>query len=418
MTCSDNTLFCPEECSLCYHVLDDDGGVYVCLHCDKPAGFCPTHAKQHAVGEHQYFLNNTSTDQICVKFESGEFKGVDEESLPPECAVALKNLETFREYPPYVWEPAAESWPPRWGMYAGLDREIPGVRGFFNLGNTCYYNSTLHMLFGISPFVKYCLTDECRLANKLGFEFHRFVKEMMEGTHQRLINGRLRLALDEEAKQYLDPDPQDSQDYVRYAIDYIRTQLPEAPLSLIEFERHTTVKCDKCGAVEDVSRDKNARFLEIAPAIADRSKTPCEDIKDMIKRASEFKKSDWVCPKCGATGGTCYVKIVKAPKYLIVHNSLDIDGEDGERFKQPMRLTIDVDELMIPMERGRGLYKLKAFMDHRGAWAVDGHDIAFMRKRDKWICFNDELVTQIPCNSLTSVVQIGTQYFYLFKRKF
>ena len=126
-----------------------------------------------------------------------------------------------------------------------------------------------------------------------------------------------------------------------------------------------------------------------------------------------------MCPKCGATGGTCYVKIVKAPKYLIIHNSLDRDAEDGGRFKQPMRLTnLDPDELMIPMERGRGVYKLKAFMDHKGAVASDGHDIAYMRKRDKWICFNDELVTELPCDSLSVVVPLGTQYFYLWKRKF
>ena len=415
------SLFMPEECSLCYHMRTDEGGVYSCLHCDDPVGFCPTHAKQHAVGEHQYFLHTISPGSKgeCVKFESGESKAVEKESLPPECADRLARLDTYRRYPPYAWEMNCGFPNATWGVHNDLSREIPGIHGFFNLGNTCYCNSTLHMLFGISPFVKYCLTDECRLANKLGFEFHRFVKEMMEGTHHALNNGRLRLALDEEETQYLRPDPQDSQDYVRYVVNYIRTKLPDAPLSLIEFERHTTVKCDKCGAVDDVSREKNARFLEIEPAIADKSKTAYEDINDMIKRVSEFKRSDWVCPKCGATGGTCYVKIVKAPKYLIIHNSLDRDAEDGGRFKQPMRLTnLDPDELMIPMERGRGVYKLKAFMDHKGAVAIDGHDIAYMRKRDKWICFNDDLVTELPCDSLSVVVPLGTQYFYLWKRKF
>jgi ubiquitin C-terminal hydrolase len=120
------------------------------------------------------------------------------------------------------------------------------------------------------------------------------------------------------------------------------------------------------------------------------------------------------CPACGADGALRRT-LAAPPPYLLVR--VDLDAADaGGVFKRKVVLDMDADALRLGdlAERGDPVYRLIAFMDHSGAWAKLGHDIAYVRDGRGWIRFDDEAVTE--CQTLRSAVVFGRQYLYLFAR--
>jgi ubiquitin C-terminal hydrolase len=304
-----------------------------------------------------------------------------------------------RRYPAFVFTSASEA------------IRKPLIAGFFNLGNTCYFNSNLHVLLSIPEFVDYCLTEDCKATHQIGFEFHRLVTELAFGRHITLINGRLRLAIDADEPSLLDPKPTDSVYFFQYLFRTIRRYLPLAPLHLSEFTILTAVHCQSCRQTFQIGREEAVYVLPIEPIIVTR-----EEIRDslpaMISRWAHFRQA---CPKCNQPGGEFTRKLARAPQYLFVNNQLDY-GEGEERFKRKMVLDLDTEALHIGFVEGETdvVYRLKSFMHHNGRWAKYGHDVAFVRYDDGWLKYSDEVVDEIP--DIGSKVVFGEQYLYLWER--
>jgi ubiquitin C-terminal hydrolase len=155
--------------------------------------------------------------------------------------------------------------------------------------------------------------------------------------------------------------------------------MPEAPLGLAEF----TIKSGE-----------RLRWLTVAPEGRTRA-LQTESFQKMVDRAA--------------------VEIVSAPRYLFVRNDLDVQ-EGEERFKRNVVLDMETERLKLGalLLNGDAEYRLVAFMDHKGAWAKLGHDIAYVRDKDGWIRFDDEEVQE--CATLRNAVVFGRQYLYLFVR--
>lgn len=381
---------------MCYH-MKNDGPVYICMECLTPLGLCSDHVKDHSseTGHTSYWT--FGDDFLFWNFNGTCFERI--ESCPEGHTYKLLEYIKYRTYP-------ARQCPPD-------TLNLPMVHGFYNLGNTCYFNSTLHVLFSIKEFVEYCCTTSCKEKNSLGFEFHRFVSEFVQEKHSVLVNGRLRLALNVEAPQYMKPDPQDSQDYFYYVTDFIRKHLPDSPLTNIcDFSITKTTECSSCK--KHSTEHSRANILQIEPE-SESTDSTADDIDDMIQRSLYKHCQEWTCPSCGKTGGvTTTVSISGAPKYLFIHNKLDCGAEEV-RFKRPMSLSIDPDNLDISSYTEQNTaYRLIAFTHHKGPWAKYGHDIAYVRQNEKWICFNDEMACFI--DDIKKEVKFGEQYVYLFEK--
>jgi uncharacterized UBP type Zn finger protein len=394
-------VFLPEECFDCYTTLADPPGVFSCLECSVLTGFCPAHAVAHqaAAGHSTFALITTAKMPTAVRLSSsGSFQ-----TLPSADHPEPTRLASLRRYPAYVFDPCPEM--PR----------RPLVSGFFNLGNTCYMNSNLHVLFAIPEFVKYCLSENCGKAGPLGSEFRRFVTELVNGTRQPLINGRLRFAIDVDRTEYLQPNPIDSVEFFDYLFGIIRRDLPDAPLSLTEFNEIVNVTCTSCGKTTRISESKSVHAIVVEP-LGTGTRLMTDDIHRMLDRFCRSQKSDWCCPACGSCANESSRSIDAAPKYLFVINQLDVGPREPDaRYKRNLVLTLDPDELRIGFaSSGPARYRMIAFMHHSGRWAKYGHDIAFMREDDHWIKFNDSDVTVVQ--NIQRQVVFGQQYLYLYSR--
>jgi ubiquitin C-terminal hydrolase len=290
----------------------------------------------------------------------------------------------------------------------------PGIAGFFNLGNTCYYNSNLHVLLSMREFVDYSLTNDCKNSHVIGFELNRFVSELINGRHGVLINGRLRLAIDADHPEYLRPDPIDSVEFFHYFYQTIRRYVPHAPLSLTEFDVVTEAQCAKCGQTVSIGRENALYFLPIEPDVV-TWESITDSLPAMIGRWATYTRTDWECPACHCRGGEFHRKILKAPKYLYINNQLDYGEPDEGRFKRAMALNLDTEALHIKSEAEPDVvYRLMSFMNHVGRWAKWGHDISFVRVGGEWITFNDASAVIVP--DIRSAVRFGEQYLCLWER--
>jgi uncharacterized UBP type Zn finger protein len=292
----------------------------------------------------------------------------------------------------------------------------PFIAGFYNLGNTCYFNATLHVLFAIRDFIQYFLSDECYAQSDLGREFHRLVTELMFGDHPCLLNGRLRYAMCADLPSYLQPDPQDSIDYFHYQMATIRRYLPSAPFDVIEFDTVAEIRCSSCHQPRIVE-EKDVSLIVIAPQ--ELGKDPqSDDIDDMIARAFQFTRSDCDCPSCHGRVAEVSKKIRRAPKYLFINNALDVGSRSPDlRYKRDLTLSLDPDELSLSkyVESGEAVYELAAFTHHFGKWAKWGHDVAYVREMDSWVKYDDRIASSVE--AIKKTVVFGKQYLYLYRLK-
>lgn len=393
-----------KECETCYYYDDDGGGVYECLTCHRD--FCSKHRDIH-----QQETNHT------------EFK------------------QYQRTLNPNIEEEILENIPP-----------LPMVSGFQNLGNTCYFNSNLHVLFAIDEFVNYCLTDECDkhiipnendIKRQLGHQLHRFVTALYKGDRLFMRPRLLRQAIDADNEQYLSPRPQDSIDFFNYMMSTIKRKLgfSETHLNLTEFNFVDTITCANCSQTfqslntrknEDNSKEPFYCFivkprqhpgecdepvhLNLDDMIDDRC---CFNFINSDEATNGLKRLNWTCPNCSCHEGKIERKIDHAPKYLFINNRLDHGSRSEDtRKKLQANLNFDINNLNMSKHilEGNVQYKLIAFMHHSGRWAKWGHDISYVRKQGSdriFYEFNDLSVREV---NVLANVDFGKQYLYLFKQ--
>lgn len=397
-----------KECETCYHFDDDPDGVYECQTCFRV--FCSKHRDIH-----QQETNHS------------EFKHY-------YCDLDPNTLESILENVPSSM-----------------------VSGFQNLGNTCYFNSNLHVLFAIEEFVNFCLTGDCDsiivpnekdIKRQIGHQFHRFVTALYKGDRLFMRPTLLRQAIDADNVEYLDPRPQDSIDFFNYMMRTIKRKIgfEKSNLNLTEFNFVDTITCENCSQTfqshntrkdNENSNDPFYCFIVKPRQHPGECEEPVQLILDEMiddrccfnfhnkiadsseKTANGYKQLNWKCPNCNCCKGKIVRKIDHAPKYLYINNRLDHGSRtEDTRKKLKANLQFDINNLDISrhLVEGSGKYKLIAFMHHMGRWAKWGHDISYMRKQDSeniFYKFNDIDVREV---NVKNDVEFGKQYLYLFKK--
>jgi uncharacterized UBP type Zn finger protein len=396
----------PEECFHCYFVCDQDPGIFTCLSCADQAGLCLAHALTHLAdtGHELYVQVTPGSHSLCRLDASGSITTLD-----PSTNCEYGSLYSDRElitYPSDIWKPLADE--------DSLRRSW--VAGFYNLGYTCYTNSTLQVMLAIREFSEFCLTSACSQSGPLGFEFNRLLSALSTGNSLSLVNGRLRKQIALDSPDYLNTAPQDSVDYFHYLTATIRKYIPGAPLSLSEFDLRTDTKCQSCG--KTVSSLENAvKLITIEPAELGKS-TQLDDIDDMSAPPVSVINLDWDCPDCHRRKANVCKQIVSAPKYLFVVNALDIGSRDPDcRYKRDLKLALDPDCLCLSsfVESGEAVYELLAFTHHQGRWSKYGHDISYVRHDGVWVEHNDAVMRKVE--DIKKHVVFGKQYLYLYRLK-
>jgi ubiquitin C-terminal hydrolase len=212
-------------------------------------------------------------------------------------------------------------------------------------------------------------------------------------------------------------NPIDSIEFFNSELHTIHRYLPDSPLVLAEFEATRSIVCQNCGASVPIDDKIGVPALVVEPRDVGR-KLHTDTITAMIARACCIPRNSWACPQCRKFGGMCHRRIKSAPNYLFINRDLDYGPRVPDtRYKRKLAMEMDPDELHL---RGAlagdadAVYRLTAFMDHNGKWALSGHDMSYLRESEHWIRFNDADVTEL--RDLHGKVVFGRQYLYLFEK--
>lgn len=261
------------------------------------------------------------------------------------------------------------------------------MKGFLNLGNTCYLNSGLQLLMNIPEFCQLVLnhkeiSNELSLLSEFIILYHsdnngslkpKFIKKIV-GKNNSTFNGF---------------NQEDSQEFLIYFLDLIDNQIKENKLNnLLGLKINKMIKCKALSCLKMSVTNEIRLFLIL----------DINNYKDLNECYRNYKMSEklegdnrYFCENCNKKRiASKRIQIEKWPKNLII--VLKRFQQDNYSFSKNDNF------LNIPIN-WRHNYKLKGGVIHSGRLG-GGHYIYFGNYNEKWYLFDDSHISKIKINQL------------------
>ena len=261
------------------------------------------------------------------------------------------------------------------------------MKGFLNLGNTCYLNSGLQLLMNIPEFCQLVLnhkeiSNELSLLSEFIILYHsdnngslkpKFIKKIV-GKNNSTFNGF---------------SQEDSQEFLIYFLDLIDNQIKENKLNnLLGLKINKVIKCKALSCLKMSVTNEIRLFLIL----------DINNYKDLNECYRNYKMSEklegdnrYFCENCNKKRiASKRIQIEKWPKNLII--VLKRFQQDNYSFSKNDNF------LNIPIN-WRHNYKLKGGVIHSGRLG-GGHYVYFGNYNDKWYLFDDSHISKIKINHL------------------
>lgn len=261
------------------------------------------------------------------------------------------------------------------------------MKGFLNLGNTCYLNSGLQLLLNIPEFCNLILnnrekTNELSLLSKFIILYHssnrgslkpKFIKDIV-AKNNSIFNGF---------------SQEDSQEFLIYFLDFLDNQIKNNKINdLFGIKINKIIKCKAISCLKKSVTNENRLFLIL----------DIKDYKDLNDCYRNYKISEkleeenrYFCEKCNKKRiASKKLQVQKWPKNLII--VLKRFHQDGYSFSKNDNF------LKIPIN-WRHNYKLKGGVIHSGRLG-GGHYVYFGYNENKWYLFDDSVISKIKLNKL------------------
>jgi|UniRef100_A0A6C0IUP2 ubiquitin C-terminal hydrolase len=280
------------------------------------------------------------------------------------------------------------------------------MKGFNNIGNTCYLNAGLQMLVHNRDFCNLIisLSSKSNILDKIA----TFIKEYHNGTGGVITPSIVKTLAADRNSMFSGSQQQDSSEFIIFFLDYLNIEinkvLPDNRNVLDKiFEIHmtTSTKCKvlSCLTVSNVIEKPTLLMLDV--------NGECTSLDECYALTKQKVKLDgdekYFCEKCDKKRIASQRKeITHWPNNLIVWL---------RRFQQNgRRLSKYSQEIMIPISWKQN-YKLTGIVYHMGN-LFGGHYVYAGIVNNKWYLFNDASVSELGLNELAKIVNNGYIYYY------
>ena len=282
------------------------------------------------------------------------------------------------------------------------------MKGFDNIGNTCYLNAGLQLLIQNRDLCNIVLSfrdksNILKIVAKLIEEYYNDKNCSINPIEiKKLVTSRNRI--------FNGFQQQDSSEFIIFFLDLLNSEInkiiPNKNLfdKIYELQITTSTKCKvlECLTVSTNNELSTMLMLEV--------NSECNTLDDCYRISKQKIKLEgddkYYCEKCKKKRIASQKKeITKWPKNLIIFlRRFNQTGSRMSKFSQ---------EIKVPIE-WRHDYKLKGVVYHSGSlhgghYVYAGLDII---QNGKWRLFNDSSVSELPNNALANIVNNGYIYYF------
>ena len=284
--------------------------------------------------------------------------------------------------------------------------------GLVNLGNTCYINSVLQILYSMYELNEYIHEDYNTNTNDyiITKEWHNLKELMDKGVHispNRFIYMNNEICKEKNKIEFLQNKQGDASEYLLFILECIHNSYKKKDTSIINklfLSRFKITYVDESNV--KVSKTYETHW-SIDLSIPSKDNITLYDCLDYT-----FKK-EYLCGDNAWLDDTTnqkknvykITKITHEPVLLVFSFKRWIQFDKKNKSKISFETIID----LSPYSTLKTKYELFGIINHEGN-IYGGHYCSFIKKRDKWLLFNDNHIKEI-----TNLIQPSN--YCLFYRK-
>lgn len=275
-----------------------------------------------------------------------------------------------------------------------------GSCGIKNVGNTCFFNSTIQCLLSLPKFVEYFLdTTFDPLNQPISTALKNFI---IDYKHGNKVDPRALIRVIAISITLFNGQQQDAHEFLQALLskiedeyDDIVSENKESVIKrLFEIQQQDMLKCTSCGFVSSTFVSEKMQILDIKHNVHD-------SIENILQ--PDNTAAGWICRRCFKTVNPIKTFSLKStPKYFIIQLKRFVDTSSKNNAHIDLNYTIKLNDVN---------YELVGIICHSGNLS-EGHYYSFC-KRGSWAEFNDDYVKAVDIPRVSG----NTPYLLFYSRK-
>lgn len=278
------------------------------------------------------------------------------------------------------------------------------MKGFQNIGNTCYLNAGLQMLIQNKDLCKMILkySDHSETLQKIG----EFIQEYYSSNNESLSPATIKSIVEINKEIIFGFQQQDTTEFIVHLMDIIDTEIKkinkdDGLQNIFGITINTRTKCKlrECLNISNMKEKHNFLMLDL-----NLETTSLEEAYRNLKSGEKLEADNkYYCENCKAKRiASKRYSIETWPSHLFIWL---------KRFKQDGRRVSKMSQMIkIPLEWRHNM-KLQGAVIHYGG-LNGGHYVYAGNVKDKWFLFNDSNVSEIPSGELESLLSQAYWLYY------